>query len=78
MFRRNLMPLIAASCLGMGASASHAATVDLAFIVDESGSIGQSGYQTAMTALSNALSVIPFDDPETTYTVTVVKFDSRR
>ena len=58
-------------------TAASAATVDLAFIMDESGSIDQNDYLNAMDALADALDAsIPTNDPNNQYSITVVSFSS--
>ncbi len=69
---RNL--LAAASVAVMSATSSFAAVVDLAFIMDRSGSTG-SDFANAMDALSLSLANnIPVNNGQDTYTITVVTF----
>lgn len=56
------------------ASAANADVVDLAFILDESGSVGQTDYESSVTALRNAINQIPLADASVTYRVGVVSF----
>lgn len=69
--KRTLAAVAACTALAMPAAA---VTVDLAFIMDESGSVGDDNYYDALAALSSALSVIPHDDPDVTYRVGVISF----
>lgn len=57
-------------------SMAQAANIDLAFIMDSSGSVGQSNFEDAMDSLASALSnSIPVGGPDT-YRIGVVSFGS--
>lgn len=58
------------------ASESMAEVIDLGFIIDESGSVGQTNYEGSISALRNAISQVPLSDGTTTYRVGVVSFGS--
>ncbi|MGP6087725.1 DUF1194 domain-containing protein [Antarctobacter jejuensis] len=61
---------------GVMTGAASAATYDLAFIMDFSGSISDSEYESAMDSLASALSSsIPTSGPDV-YTISVVSFSS--
>lgn len=49
-------------------------TVDLGFILDESGSVGETNYESTVSALATALQAVPYDDPDIIYRVGVVSF----
>lgn len=68
--------LIAATAMGLALSvtAANAATVDLGFILDESGSVGKTNYESSVIALRNALNQIPLASATVTYRVGVVSF----
>ncbi len=68
----------AAFSLALGAPSANAATVvDLAFIMDESGSVAQADYLAAMDSLADALDAsIPVGNPNVTYSITVISFSS--
>jgi hypothetical protein len=70
----NLKKIAVASALALGAAASQAAVIQLGFVLDRSGSIGQSNWNTIVTGLSNAVnSLIPVGGLNT-YEVSVVTF----
>jgi hypothetical protein len=56
------------------ASAVNANVIDLAFIMDESGSVGSSNYGAAMDSLASALESSLANSPTDTYNVTVISF----
>ncbi len=62
------------SGLFLGATSATAAIVDLGFIIDESGSVGQSNYESSIVALRNAINQIPLATATVTYRVGVVSF----
>jgi len=64
--------LSAAAAIGSSAQAST--IVDLGFILDESGSVGQTNYESTVVALRNAISQIPLATANVTYRVGVVSF----
>lgn len=68
----------AVAALGFVGSVAHAATqtVNLAFILDSSGSVGSSNFSLAKTALSNAIATVPLADADFEYTVTIVTFSN--
>jgi hypothetical protein len=68
---------IAASAAALAFSvtgASASTIVDLGFILDESGSVGQSNYESSVTSLRNAIATIPLADANVTYRVGVISF----
>ena len=77
----NLKKLLKGSVLAVGmavgslGTAAHAAIVDLAFVLDGSGSVSASDYNLARTALSNALGLIPTSGADQ-YRLGVVTFGS--
>ncbi|MDK3072219.1 VWA domain-containing protein [Sedimentitalea sp. JM2-8] len=60
--------------MALSTSAAFAAEVDLGFIVDSSGSVGNSEFSNTMNALKAALNTINISDPNVTYTVSIVSF----
>lgn len=72
-----LKKLVAATAVSLlaFAPASFAATVDLGFAIDESGSVFSGDFVLARDGLAAALGSIPTDDPDVTYRISVVKFD---
>ena len=74
--KNKLMGAAAAAALSVsfGASAANAAVVDLGFIIDESGSVGQSNYESSVQSLRNAIAQIPLSTASVTYRVGVVSF----
>ena len=72
----NLKKIAAAAALTFGAVASHAAVIQLGFILDRSGSIGQTDWNIIVNGLSNSVSsLIPVGGTDT-YEVSVVTFAS--
>jgi len=57
----------------LGAAGANAILIDLAFVLDESVSIGDANYQTMKTGLANALNSIPTTGPDQ-YRIAVVSF----
>lgn len=55
-------------------SPANAAVYDLAFIMDESGSVASSDYSAAMTSLADALDGALANNPSDTYNVRVISF----
>jgi len=76
---KNILPTLGAAAalsLSLNALAANAATFDLAFIMDKSGSVADTDYEDAMDSLAAALSTnIPVSGPYT-YTITVVEFST--
>ena len=73
---KNLL-LAGVLALGLGTGgASAATTVNLAFILDESGSVGSTNYNLAKNALAAALGSVPVADADYVYKVTVISFSS--
>jgi uncharacterized protein YegL len=71
--------LVAAVALALGAAApslTSAATIDLGFIIDESGSISSSEFNTIRTGLANAINTLVPIGGANTYRISVVKFDN--
>lgn len=71
---RKFLATTAAAFVIASPAAAVPLTVDLAFVLDESGSVGEDDYGLAKTALSNALAAIPYNDPDVTYRVGIVTF----
>lgn len=71
--RKYMLGAVAAAAMSMTSMASHAAVTQLGFILDSSGSIGSTNWNTIRTGLAAALSIIPQDG---TYEVSVVNFSS--
>ncbi|SMX39160.1 vWA domain-containing protein [Maliponia aquimaris] len=70
---RNLATAAVAS-LGLMAGSASAANIDLAFLMDESGSVDAADYLAAMDSLADALDAsIPVGGADT-YTITVISF----
>lgn len=65
-----------ASMAAFSAEDAKAATFDLAFLMDESGSIAQADYLAAMGALADALEASLAGNPNDTYNVSVIPFGS--
>ncbi|MEM8775692.1 MAG: VWA domain-containing protein [Pseudomonadota bacterium] len=65
----------AAAGLALGASAVSAATIDLGFALDESGSVATSDFNLSKQGLANALNQIPTSGPNQ-YRISVIAFDS--
>lgn len=57
-------------------SANAATEVNIAFIMDESGSVESDNYVAAMQSLSTAIGSIPRNDPNVTYTIGVISFST--
>ena len=70
--------LAAAMGLAFGSASANAATIDLGFIMDSSGSISESNFDSAMNSLATALenSLAPTIGSSNTYVVSVVTFSS--
>ncbi|TCM88002.1 VPLPA-CTERM sorting domain-containing protein [Rhodovulum steppense] len=66
--------LAVAAAMGAAPGVSASTIVDLGFIIDESGSVGQANYQSSILALRAALEQIPLADANVTYRVGVVSF----
>lgn len=65
---------VSAATLSVGVTAANAATFDLSFIMDSSGSVGSSNFNDAMDALADALDAsIPVGGADT-YRIGVVTF----
>ncbi len=75
MFRRFFAAAVAATSVLWGSSALHAATIDLGFALDESGSVSRPDFTLAQNGLANALAQIPTTG-ENTYRISVVAFNS--
>lgn len=75
MFRKFFAATVAATSIFLGSSAVHAATIDLGFALDESGSVSRSDFTLAQNGLANALAQIPTTG-ENTYRISVVAFNS--
>jgi len=78
---KKLMCAAAASVLLVSANTSAvAATIDLGFAIDDSGSVSPSDFNLATQGLANALNQIPIPDPTDpdaiTYRISVVAFSS--
>lgn len=74
-FKKTLTAVVAA--LGLLSGAASAATFDLAFIMDRSGSVGSTNFNNAMDSLANALESSLVDPAVLdTYNVTIVTFAS--
>lgn len=71
--RKYMLGAVAAAAMSMTSVTSHAAITQLGFILDSSGSIGATNWNTIRTGLSAALSIIPQDG---TYEVSVVNFST--
>lgn len=71
-----LMTTIAAAAMSVASfgTASSAATFDLAFIMDRSGSVADSDFTSAMNSLANALDASLANNPSDTYNVKVITF----
>jgi hypothetical protein len=67
--------ILATSVGLLSATPSHADTIQLGFILDESGSIGSTNWTTIKTGLANAINLIPVGGTNT-YEVSVVTFSS--
>lgn len=76
---RNLKKLFSHALLGasllLGANVASAAVVNLGFSLDQSGSIGTTGFNTTRDALADALSVIPTGGA-VEYRLAITKFSS--
>src|SRR6056297_533775 len=72
--QNKLMTLGVAATLSASVGAmAHAATVDLGFFVDRSGSVGETNYDSTMTALKTALNTIDVTG-DTKYAISIVTF----
>lgn len=73
-FQTSLLAAATATGLALSVTAAAATTVDLGFILDESGSVGQDNYEDTVIALRNALNQIPLATASVTYRVGVISF----
>ncbi len=73
--RKLALGAISACVVAMAPVASHAATIQLGFILDRSGSIGSGNWTTIVNGLSTAIGLIPVGGADT-YEVSVVSFGS--
>lgn len=74
--QNKLMTLGVAATLSASVGAmAHAATVDLGFIVDRSGSVGETNYDNTMTELKKALNTIDVTG-DTKYAISIVTFSA--
>lgn len=74
--RKFALGAVAACVVSMAPMASHAATIQLGFLLDESGSIGAANWTTIVSGLSSAINTyIPVGGPDV-YEISVVTFDS--
>ena len=72
--RKFALGAVAACVVAMAPLASHAATIQLGFILDESGSIGAGNWTTIVNGLASAISTyIPVGGADV-YEISVVKF----
>jgi hypothetical protein len=72
--KNKLVKLGVAATLSASVGAmAHAATVDLGFIVDRSGSVGETNYDNTMAALKTALNAIDVTG-DTKYAISIVTF----
>jgi len=69
--RKYMLGAVAAAAMSMTSMTSQAAITQLGFILDRSGSIQSSGWDTIRTGLAAAMDIIPQDG---TYEVSVVSF----
>lgn len=76
MFARIAVAALAAA-IAFGGAVQAKTVINLGFVMDGSGSVGDSNYNAAMLALANAIdSTIPFDDPDFEYVIGVSSFGS--
>jgi hypothetical protein len=77
-FRKLLAGAVAALSISAYTNPAQSTIVDLAFIMDMSGSVASSDYLNAMDALADALEAsIPTNDPNNRYSITVISFDDQ-
>ena len=75
MIRKFLAASAIATSFLIGSTATHAATIDFAFALDESGSINAADFALATSGLANALSQIPTSGDDT-FRISVVAFST--
>ncbi|WP_135504605.1 VWA domain-containing protein [Roseovarius aestuariivivens] len=75
MFKHITKATAIASIMALSAVGANAATFDLAFLMDESGSVASSDYTAAMDSLADALEASLANNPDT-YNVKVISFSS--
>lgn len=71
--RKFALGAVSAGILAMAPMAASAGTVQLGFILDESGSIGATNWLTITAGLASAINLIPVDGVDT-YEVSIVTF----
>ena len=76
MIKRTIIAGASVLALMTGAASAATTNVNLAFIVDESGSVGKSNFDDAMDALAAAMALVPDATADIQYTVGVVTFGS--
>ncbi|MBX3601088.1 MAG: VWA domain-containing protein [Rubrivivax sp.] len=73
--RKLALGVISAAIVAIAPSAASAATIQLGFILDSSGSITSSGWDTIKGGLSAAMDLIPVGGPNT-YEISIVTFSA--
>lgn len=73
--RKYMLGAVAAAAMSMTAMTSQAATIQLGFVLDGSGSISGSDWNIIRSGLASAINLIPFGGVNT-YEVSVVQFSS--